>query len=638
MTGNIYPPAQDANRAKLFSAHQLTLDSYWDKDGHFAWATDLSAHGGYRVHLFHCLAYLAGDDRCVARANRIIVTNFAQTPCHFAPGAALDILTTYRDRLEPDALACLERLIELNVPYMSTEDLKVHGYNDNHVHKAIYSLIIGGEYLGTPQTVERGMLKLRQAVEMFERNGFPCEYNSPNYAPVSLIPLASLAEHTKSDEVRELALRLERFYWRDVALHFDSRVGLPAGPMTRCGDSDATGMTSGTMSLLAYLYPERFAFDYVGEAYGRALESPIVAQSNKLCLPFYHGCVAWMAHPNYHVTPELEEAIFAKPVGTTVRGTAESGTSAVAWKTPADRPEGAPLTHHLGPRRSLLTTYYGEGFSLGTSQYSWLDGVQAHSFYATISHGQKRSPQDAAVYYTRLFFDEENPYGERPVVTGCFKDYGEIRTIQHEGSAMVFYNPHPIKKSVQKIRTGLFRPMMYHAPRELWVGETRLPQLNGMFEQFAPIAIDEGDVYVGIIPTSTAPPLMSARKAALQVHTYSSHLVIGMTGYENWSPTDLSYEQIIETNMGFVFEIHAASGFASFAAFRAWLAKGTISDDYYGNMRTTTYRTDKVELSTCYSPFTSMFRHASINRKAVEVPVSQVDGMPDPGFGIAIVD
>ncbi len=628
-----YPTTQTKQRARVFAAHQAMIDDYFDNDGRLIWR-DGTMTGGYRGLMDHCLSFLAGNAACVERANNIIVNNFTDKPCHFAPGVAIDILMTYDKQLTAKSKALLRRLVEVNVPYMSTEDLKIHGYNDNHVHKAIHALIVGGEMLGDKFLVERGLFRLRQAHELFHRNGFPCEYNSPNYTPVSLQPLAMLVAHTKSDEACELALALEQFYWQDAALHFDPNVGLPTGPMTRCGDADATGLLGGTTNLVAYLFPERFAFDVVEEAFVMGGTSPLMSDSNKLALPFCHACNIWMVLPDYHCPPSLEETFFAKPVGTTVRGTSESGTSEVGWATDAERPLGAPDIHRVGPRNSLLTTYYGDGYTLGTSQYSWLNGPQTHSFYATVRRGGECRPQDAAVYYTRLYFDDHNPYGEKPEVTGCFKDQGDIRTIQREGTALVYYNPYPYQRFTKQIRTGVFRPLLFSRPADLWVGESQVASLNGTFDVPQPVAIDEGNVYVGIIPLAPNPPALSTRNANLVIHTRSTHLVIESTLYENWGPTDLSYEQIVETSGGFAFEIHPATSFGSFAAFRAWLAGAEISDAYYGRMRTTTYRREGLTLSTCYSPWSTQYRHASINGEPLIAPRFEVTGIEDPGFGV----
>ena len=127
---------QNSRRAALFAAHQNTIDWLWDDHGTFI-ADPYEPLDGYRLILWHCLAYLAGDARCVEKANRIIVANHDQKPCHFTPGAAVDLLWYYPDQLGAEARALLERYLMLNIPFMSTPDLQVFGYNDNHPYKKI---------------------------------------------------------------------------------------------------------------------------------------------------------------------------------------------------------------------------------------------------------------------------------------------------------------------------------------------------------------------------------------------------------------------------------------------------------------------------------------------------------------------
>ncbi|HEY3330543.1 MAG TPA: hypothetical protein VGK19_11010 [Capsulimonadaceae bacterium] len=607
-----FPANQDAARARLYARHRETLDDFWNADGTFGWAKNTSAQTGFRRSLWHCTAYLGGDARCVERANKIIRAKHVQTPCHFAPGAALDVIHHYGDRLEPETVALLTRYLSLSVPYMATEDLKIHGYNDNHVYKAIHTLIVGGELLELPDMVERGLFKLRQAVDVFKRTDFPCEYNSSTYTGVSLQPLASLIESAKNEEARELALKLEQFYWRDVALHFDPRAGVPTGPMSRAYEGDYTARMSNILHMVALLFPDRFDFDPVEEVYGTDYGGDFAPPSVRPAFPDYTARAVWLLRPTYHVPQATAEMIFNKPVGSTVRGTTESGTSAISW-TPETRPSESPRVHHIGPRRSTITTYYGDKHTLGTGRYSWLAGGQTHNFYATIARSERRHIHDATVYYARMFFDDNSPYLETPQMSSCFCDEGEIRTVQHEGSAMVFYNPLPIKGKIRRIRTGLFRPMAFNRPAEVWVGETRIPTLNYSGANPSPIAIDEGNVFVGIRPLMLTQPAQQARKANVQVQTYSDHLAILFSSFEAWGPTDLTYEAIIAHNSGFVFEIQSASAFDSFASFRKWLAAAEIEDDYYADMRTTTYRRNGLELSSCYSPFQSAFRYISVN-------------------------
>ena len=611
-----YLALQNRRRAELYAAHQKTIDEYWDSEGRFCWAPNLDAHGGYRAILWHCLSYLAGDAHCVEIANRIIVTNFTQQVCHFSPGASIDVLLHHGPRLTPEATAALERYMALNVPYMSTEDLKIHGYNDNHAYKAMHALVVGGELLELPQYVDLGIGKLRQAVEMFERTDFPCEYNSPNYTGVSLNPLSNIVEQAHSAEARELAARLEKLYWHDLAVHFDPQCGLPAGPYSRGYVNDYSGLLSGTLTLLSYLWPERFDFDLIEEVYVKGAATRLIDSSIKSSLPFFQVHPVWFASATYHPDEAIEEEIFTKETGTRVRGTTETGTWTVTWPEEKMRPAGAPAVHHSGPRRSLISTYFGEGFTLGTSQYAWLDNGQSHGFFATVNKGEQVRPEQAAVYYARMFYDDRSPYKEIPEESSCFRDDGEIRTVQHDGTALVFYNPQPYYGRFSRLRTGVYRPLMFNRPRELWVGDMRVPSLNILQEKLERIAIDEESVYVGIIPMRLT-DLGQAKNGNLQVHTYSDHLAVLMSSFEGWGAQDFSYEEIMTACAGFVFEIQPAAAYGSFAEFREWLAAAQVEDAYYADMRTTTYRREGLTLSACYSPYQSAYRYVSVNGKAL---------------------
>ncbi|NNM88178.1 MAG: hypothetical protein HKL95_06635 [Phycisphaerae bacterium] len=66
------------------------------------------------------------------------------------------MLFHHRSRLGSEALRLLHRHLELNVPFMSTEDLKIHGYNDNHPFKAMH--------VEDAPLVRIGRHKLRQAI------------------------------------------------------------------------------------------------------------------------------------------------------------------------------------------------------------------------------------------------------------------------------------------------------------------------------------------------------------------------------------------------------------------------------------------------------------------------------------------
>jgi len=232
-----------------------------------------------------------------------------------------------------------------------------------------------------------------------------------------------------------------------------------------------------------------------------------------------------------------------------------------------------------------------------------------------------------------MFRDERCPWFEPPHTSSCFRDEGEVRTVQHRSTAMVLYNPLPLSGRLQRIRTGVFRPLRWHRPRSVWIGEDEAPALNLTSERLAPVAVDEGSHYLGIVPLRLT-DRGNCRKAHLQVTDRGGMLSVLISSYEAWGQQTLSYEQIVETCSGFVFEMREAADFASFSDFRRWLAQAVVEDDWYADMRTTTYRRDGLELAACYSPWQSAFRFAAIDGEAVEVPPLAIDGMADPGHAL----
>lgn len=633
MSANILKPLQQSTqRQKLWAAHRTWLDRCWDENGNYI-NLDAPYTGGYRAMLWHCLAYLDGDAQSINRANRIIQNNFTEKPCAFTPSATVDVLLWHRDRLEPQSLDLLENNLRVNLPFMLTEDLKIHGYNDNHPYKAMQALILGGELLGDASLISRGLAKLRQAVEFFTHAGFPCEYNSPTYTFVSLVPLAGIAHHAQHPEARQLALTLERFYWQDAALHFDQRVGLPAGPFARGYSPDYEGMLSNIVMLLAYLYPDQFDFDLMEELYEQGMQSRLVAPAVKEALPFVQSHIIFASASDYHLTPELEKILFTARSNVTIKGIIESGISAIKWPDLTDKPDGAPDQYHMGPRRSLITTWFGNHVSLGTAQYAWLDNKQAHGCIANIARENRRHPSANARFFTRFFYDGQCPYVHPTSLTNCFSDQGESRTVQHEGTAMVFYNATPYHRHVTRLRAGIFRPIRFHKPQQIRVGDTELVSFNNIFDKPLPIAINEGTAYVGIIPMRLTDHGQS-HNGPMEIMTRADHLSILFSSMQHWSARELSYEQLVETNNGFVLEVHDADKFTSFDAFCEMLNEAVVEDAWYANMRTTSYTRPGLALSSCYSPWQSAFRHVTVNGKALSQPLLDIHGMDNPGYDL----
>ncbi|MAX26735.1 MAG: hypothetical protein CMJ19_19760 [Phycisphaeraceae bacterium] len=592
-------------RQAIFDAHTRIRHDIWDANGQYL-SNDGMSTGGYRGAMMHVLAYLhSKDEQAIELANRILLTNYTNSPCHFAPSLIMEILLEHEALLKPDIKDLLVAYLKRNLSYMVSDDLQCHGYNDNHPHKAEHALILGGEFLNQPSYIDVGLKRLDQAITVFKRNDFPSEYNSPNYLPVSLKPLAELVNHTSNSQARDMAMQLEQVHWHDLAEHFDGRVGLPTGPFSRGYASDYRGTISNTVMLIAAMFPDKFDFDVIDEMYVKQYDSTRIDPADKARLPFYQSHLVWYITPTYHLPQATAKRIFEDKSGQTVIGQIESGVVSRACPL-----EGAPQQHVMGPRSGSITTHYGKHYSLGTAQYSWLDGKQAHGMIATIHQQNKTTPDAAANYYTRLFYNEEAPLLPEELPTHCFNDMGEYRTVQHRHAAMVLYNPHPFTTSVQRIRTGIFRPLWHHKPKAIFHGNQNLDGHDLISDTLLPITIDEGPCYVGITPLRLT-DLGQSRHADIQICMQDQELAILISTFEGWGPQTFTYNQILHAHTGFVIEVHDATDWPDFKTFRQSLGNAIVEDYELALMRRTRYEHHGIELSASYTPAHSLFRFAT---------------------------
>ncbi|NNM88177.1 MAG: hypothetical protein HKL95_06630 [Phycisphaerae bacterium] len=86
--------------------------------------------------------------------------------------------------------------------------------------------------------------------------------------------------------------------------------------MSRAYVHDYSGLLSGTLILLAHLWPDRFEFDVVEEVFAKGSRSQLLDAQVEKGLPFFHAHPVWYASATYHLTEQIERAIFKKPAGT----------------------------------------------------------------------------------------------------------------------------------------------------------------------------------------------------------------------------------------------------------------------------------------------------------------------------------
>lgn len=467
------PTATGNFKDAIFQAHTQYANKVWTPDGQYRWQDGMLV-GQYRGVMMHCIAYLqTQQEQATELANRIIISNYDDSPCPFGCNLAIEILQKHEPQLTSKARDLLIKYLKTNLSFMSSNDMQCHGYNDNHPHKSAHAMICAGEWLGQKHFVQMGLNRLEQSITTFSRNDYPSEYNSPNYQPVSLKPLAELAEMTQDQSARQMATWLEHYHWNDLAHHFDARVGLPTGPFSRGYAGDYLGRINHTVMLLAGLFPERFDFDLIDEFYARQRDSKLIAAANKKTLPFYLSHLVWFLSSEYHPQQQTIDLLFADKSGQSFTGHIESGTASIPCPL-----ENGPSNHVVGPRQGNITNYFGKHFNLGTAQYSWLDGRQTHGMIACVHHQAKASPDAAAYYYARMFYNDEASCINGQIDQSCFNDRGEYRSVQHQNAAMVFYNPLPLQDEIKNIGTGIFRPIDLNVPDQIYVGDTCINDCN----------------------------------------------------------------------------------------------------------------------------------------------------------------
>ena len=112
-------------------------------------------------------------------------------------------------------------------------------YTNIHL-MSLFSLLVGGEWLGDAHFLALGRARWDAWVAFTAGSGAPHEYNSPGYGAIDLSALAALHQYVRDPRVKLQARLFYERVWLHLALHFHRPTGLHAGPHCRCywGDDD----------------------------------------------------------------------------------------------------------------------------------------------------------------------------------------------------------------------------------------------------------------------------------------------------------------------------------------------------------------------------------------------------------------
>lgn len=623
---------QTAYQQRIYQLYRERWRYHYNADG-----LPIHPHAGMdniltRGLIWGCLPFLSGTEEDQALANAII-SQLHFHGCTFSPAAAVQVLLLEREALTPESIATLENYLKSSLPYLLEHDKNFRGHNDNHPAMMVFALAIMGEYFDDAELTKVAWQRLETLRQLKLRRGFPSEYSSPTYTPLSVLSFACLANATRDDAMRQTALELERWFWTDLALHYHAPSGTHAGPHSRSYYRDFEGGHSDTNMLLAMVYgkgPLSTTEDAFFEPEASGL-ADFLDESERRYLE-HQSFAVYLAQTIYHPDEAIEQLFFDKNFPLQVRGTYEQ----------AGMGDGSFPCRH-----GDITTYLTEDAAVGTADTGFLRGQQSNVFFLNYRRQQKATtPTDIQTVYCRYLYEEVWP-GPVPQADGTFAnaekarctDAGKALTVQDGGTALVAYHPEPYyypaseeaEPRIRSLRLAIFFPLL--AGREIgsiWLGDRLITQQSCITSIPAEddwITFHDGSVCYGfypLLPESTSSSLgrrLYVRRIghylALELYNFQEHF---FTPGRYFSPEELNRQ-----NNGFVFELGPTEFAGQPEKLLEHLRASTLSDYTISGMRTIHYQRGETKLGLRYTSETMTHQYRTIQDQVVPTDLLTVE-------------
>ena len=143
----------------------------------------------------------------------------------------IPLLMNHSDRLSAALVTRLKERIRTALDAVRRID--VSPVYSNIVAQDIANSILGGQLLHAPEYTRRGLVKLRDWLNLIDRSGIPHEYNSPTYSFVSIEALHKVVALARHAEACALAQLIIARVGLSVALRIHSETGRLAPPHCR---------------------------------------------------------------------------------------------------------------------------------------------------------------------------------------------------------------------------------------------------------------------------------------------------------------------------------------------------------------------------------------------------------------------
>jgi hypothetical protein len=614
--------SQAARRKQIYALHQQQLGPLFDENGR--WIGKSTPPIG-RERLWNCLSLLT-NPATREKANAILTRTFVERSTFplfelFEWSASAQLLVKNSNDLNQENKERLQALVREALQLK--REIRFLGYNDNFPAMGNVIATLGGEQLDDQEEQRRGIEGMHRLLKLLGRRDFLSEYTSSTYCPVTMLCYADIAQYSRNEEARAMALEIERIVWMDIAAHFHPLTNILAGPHSRAYAVDSVGHMHQVQMMLyitfgdrLWMNPRRFVFPPV--------PGQVVHHDGDV--PFMQASTVFISSGTYHPTGPIEHLLFDKAMPYSVSGTSEFGCAAESiWVRDINggKPKKVDEVFEYPAGDLVSTTYMTKDYAVGSTTAPFLDGNQTDTFFVNFRRAETPdSLKDVSTIFARYTVDEFGP--GRPwtdprnpgveVTTSMLGEAGRVRTVQKKNTVLVAYrSKSQFVGEYRGLRLTIIVPTIYH-PIQRVLFDGKVIQLPFRSATPGVVALHDDYFYCSFQPLVITD---LGRSEAVRVEEANGFLSIHFVNYEG-SARSFTRRQLLEISNGFVAEAGGREDYGSFENFERAHRDGEISDEVISAQRVVSYKRAGVSLALSYSVAFDGLKYASVDDREIQ--------------------
>jgi len=625
----------DFSRAQKQLEHFFTPDrlSYFSKDGTWQGKKEWRFKRSLEPLTYCQSAFASGNKKAIAQAN-LYLENFPDyyqewhRTNYFMFKYAHVMSSKSKEKISTHLDSIAESFMEDHWNFVGT--------NDNFPCMATCGNILYGERTGNKEQLEKGIKRLKAFKAQLTRSGVNTEYSSQAYCFLQIEPIAMIAELTKDEAIRKLALDIEERLWIDILGHYHLPSGKMAGPWSRAYQWDMRGAGL-PFAMFDFVLGDLTPFIFLDDYFESSEEWIKIRTAS---------CYGNIYHCPQYLIDWVKNRTYPFHFVATADGCASYDDKAMQYfglNTDNMTPETDYEMEPYGAWNTRIETYMTEAYSIGSSTIPYHSGEQTESFLITYPRKNSvNTHQNTSTIYSRfqinnleLLEGETDGYGDMGIM---HSERGRRLVSQHKNTAMVLYKPKRyLRDSVSRLSVNIYIPNSQWGKGictidEIWIGNKKLNSQVGHSKKAETVFIRDGNIYMAYIPT-IAKQLETKKK--VNIINSSGYTIIEFYNNEG-NAKSFSKNEFAMMGNGFVCEIASEEDYPSFEAFRETMIQAKITDEYkaYKHYRRnphrhTKYQRNGIVLESEYSPLDEGIRFQTYNGKLLQKPRFKVDGIEE---------